>query len=221
MSTLLTPPTTTAAPTPGIRKLNLGALAAKPASSATQYPVLADPTGDIAKLSADILAETAELEGLEGSLDAKKGELRRLAAGQYFPLLHGRGEIPSSLAARTVDGREVLVTFQNRYKAMADESAFTSIIGPALAARFLRQKLTFKVDCDKLPADKLETVYHDLVALFTRHGCVEALSATQGIVPTDDFHTLRHSQLTPEQNATLDLACPIVAMIKTKGRSKK
>ena len=78
------------------------------------------------------------------------------------------------------------------------------------------------MDCDKIPDDRMEEVYQELVGLFKRHGekVEAALSATQAIVPTDDFHTLRHSQLSVEKNHELDLACPIVAMIKTKGRKK-
>lgn len=115
----------------------------------------------------------------------------------------------------------MLVTFQNRYKAMPDESAVAPILGDELTARFFRQKLAFKVDCDKIPEAKLQDVYQDLLAVFQRHACEPSLSATQAIVPTEDFHTLRHSQLTPTVNHDLDLACPIVAMIKTKGRGKK
>jgi hypothetical protein len=83
------PSAATETPKPGIRKLNIGAVAAKPASTKTAYPVLADTTGDIAKLAGDILDESAELEALEGSIGAKKGELRSLALAQYFPLHRG------------------------------------------------------------------------------------------------------------------------------------
>lgn len=204
----------------GIRKLNIGALATKPAATRTEYPVLEDPTGDIALLAADLIRESEELESLEGSINAKKGELRRLGADQYFTAMHGKGDIPSSMSARTEDGREVLVTFQNRYKALPDESTIIATIGEEKTARFFRQKLAFKVDCDKVPEEKLAAIYEDLTALFDKHNCAAALSATQGIVPTEDFHTLRHSQLDVDTNKVLDLACPIVAMIKTKGRKK-
>ena len=215
------PAPTPTAPKPGIRKLNIGALATKPATTKTVYPILADPTGDIAKLAEDILAETEQADALEGSLSAKKGELRRLTLDQYFPLYSGKGEIPSSLSARTSDGREVLVGLINKYKVLADEAPVAAILGEELTPRFLRQKLTFKVDCDLIPEETLGDLYEELTGLFTRHGCAAALSATQGIVPTKDFHTLRHTMLTPAQNAEIDLIMPIQAQVKTKGRGNK
>src|SRR5882757_3195414 len=99
------PGSSTNSPPVGIRKLNIGAVAAKPASTKTAYPVLTDTTGDIAKLAGDIFDESAELEALEGSIGAKKGELRSLALAQYFPLHRGKGEIHTSLIARSADGR--------------------------------------------------------------------------------------------------------------------
>lgn len=226
MSTALAPAPTATAPKPGIKKLNLGGLATKKTDTKTEYPVLSDDTGDIALIAADILAQTAEKEALigsdgkGGSLGILKAELRRLAATQYFELLQGKGEIPSSVAARSKDGEEVLVTFPKKYTALSDESAVTAILGDDLAARFLRQKTAFKLDLDKVPEDKLADLFEGLTGLVKMHGCEAALSATQTIVPTDDFHTLRHTMLTAEQNAQFDLACPIQAMVKTKGRKK-
>jgi hypothetical protein len=215
------PPAATETPKPGIRKLNIGAVAAKPASTKTAYPVLADTTGDIAKLAGDILDESAELEALEGSIGAKKGELRSLALAQYFPLHRGKGEIPTSLIALSADGREVTVQFKNSYKVMPDESAVAPILGDERTARFLRQKIGFKIEGDKIPEDALEPIYEGLVALFAEHRAQVALTGTQGIVPTKDFHTLRHTQLTEDENRAFDLACPIQVAVGTKGRGEK
>jgi len=215
------PGSSTSSPPVGIRKLNIGAVAAKPASTKTAYPVLADTTGDIAKLAGDILDESAELEALEGSIGAKKGELRSLALAQYFPLHRGKGEIPTSLIALSADGREVTVQFKNSYKVMPDESAVAPILGDERTARFLRQKLGFKIEGDKIPEDALEPIYEGLVALFAEHGAQAALTGAQGIVPTKDFHTLRHTQLTEEENRAFDLACPIQVAVGTKGRAEK
>lgn len=215
--------TTTNAPAPtkpGIKKLNIGALAAKPKAARTEYPALDDPAGDVARLAAVILDETEELDALEGSLGIHKAELRAVSIAQYFPLMHGKGEIPSSVAALTADGREVLVAFINKYKALPDETDITAILGEERTGRFFRQKLTFKVDCDKIPEAALGDMYEELTALFAKYGATAALSATQGIVPTADFHKLRHTQLSIEENCNLDLACPVQAQVKTKGRKK-
>lgn len=211
---------------PGIKKLNVGAVATATKSTRTEYPVLDDPSGDIGKLAEDILNESAQLEALEGSLAAKKAELRGLAVGQFFRLHAGKGEIPSSLAALTPEvadqpRREVLIALINKYPALADESAVAGILGEERTARFLRQKTTFKLDFDKVPEEAMEPLYEGVVALFAEHRASAALSAQQAIVPVKDFHTLRHTQLTTEENIAFDLACPIQAQVKTKGRGNK
>jgi hypothetical protein len=47
------------------------------------------------------------------------------------------------------------------------------------------------------------------------------LKVKEGIKPVPDFHTVRHTALTPEQNLALNQLCPIIAMIKTKARPKE
>ena len=203
-----------------IRKINLTGIATSAAKTKTEYPVLPDPTGDVALLVADILSETEQLDALTGSLDAKKGELRRIAADHYFELLHGRSDIPSSISCldASTPPREVLIGFQNRYKTLADEAPIVALIGETAAARFFRQKFELKVDGDKLPADRAEEIIGDLQAVFATHGCTDALSAKANIAPTPDFHIGRHTALDTETNKALDLAIPIITMCKTKGR---
>jgi hypothetical protein len=215
--TVLPPPT--AAPSP-FRKLKLAPAPAAAGKSAKVYPVLADPDGAIAELAAAILDNSAKLDALEGALDVDKRELRTRASHQYFPLLRGRGEIPSSIEAHTADGRKLRVGFINKYAAVADEGPLVAILGEH-AGTLLRQTIKFKVDCDKVPEAALEPLYTELVALFARHGCPAALTHTEGIVPTKDFHTLRHTLLTPEQNLQFDQLCPVGTQVKVKGLGNK
>jgi len=221
------PPQAKAAPEPapapkatGIKKINLAGIAAKSDTKAkTAYPVLPDETGDVAKLVADILDETDQLEALEASLELKKAELKGLAASFYFTHHHGSHEIASSVEARSGE-RTTLVTFQNRYKVVPDEAPIVDLLGDDRTARYFKQAFDLKISGDKLPADKADTIIEGVIELFREHGASAALTAISGIKPVKDFHAARHTALTAEENMALQLICPVVAMVKTKGRGE-
>lgn len=211
----------TAATTPpktGLRKVNLGGITtAKTEKKGKDYPVLPDPDGSVSALVRDISAETEQLDALEGSLAAKKGELTALARAFFFEHLHGRHDIPSSIDCKNCDSN-VLVTFQNRYKAAPDDGPIVEAIGPDLAGQFFRQSFALKIDGDKIPDDKADQLIADLQTLFEEHGCSEALTATACFKPTKDFHTARHSALTVEQNMAIERVAPIIPMVKTSNQ---
>lgn len=207
--------TTTATPT--IKKINFGGIAAKADKKGADYPQLPDPTGDVAKLVADIIQESRELDAIEGSLKIKKSELKSLAQNFYFNHLHGKHDIPSSIEASN-HADKVLVTFTSRYASLQDEGGVASIIGAERTAQFFRQSFELKIDGDKIPAHAADDLIEGIQNLFARHNATEALTAKAVIKPTPDFHTARHTALSVEENLAVDLACPIVAMVKTKGR---
>ena len=218
-------PTTTAEPkapakAAGLKKVNLGGIATKSSSKTkTEYPVLPDPNGDVAKLVADIRRETAEMEALEGSLDIKKAELRGQAQEYYFEHYSGKHDIASSIEARA--GNEaVLVSFTSRYKTITSEDSLIDTIGEDRTARFFRQSFELKVDGDKIPESEAETLIEELSALFARFNAGDALTAKSVIKPTAEFHTARHTALSVDENRAVDLICPIIASVKTKGRKK-
>jgi hypothetical protein len=218
-------PTTTAEPkapakAAGLKKVNLGGIATKSSSKTkTEYPVLPDPNGDVAKLVADIRRETAEMEALEGSLDIKKAELRGQAQEYYFEHYSGKHDIASSIEARA-DNEAVLVSFTSRYKTITDEASLIDTIGEDRTARFFRQSFELKVDGDKIPESEAETLIEELSALFARFNAGDALTAKSVIKPTAEFHTARHTALSVDENRAVDLICPIIASVKTKGRKK-
>jgi hypothetical protein len=207
---------TTAKPT--IKKINLGGIAAKKADTKTSYPALPDPTGDVAKLTSDIINESREMEALEGSLKIKKMELKSLAQAHFFNHLHGKHDIPSSVEAIGNPDEKVLVTFQNRYAAIQDESTIIDVLGEDRTAQFFRQSFELKIDGDKIPADSAEALIDAIQTLFAEYNATEALTAKAVIKPTPDFHTARHTALSVDENLAVEMVCPIVAMVKTKGR---
>ena len=206
---------------PGIKKINLGGIATKTEKKNTEYPALPDPSGDVAKLTTDIVHESREFEALEGSLKLKKAELRSLSQEFFFQHLHGKHDIPSSVEAKGLNDEKVLVTFQSRYASLTDETPIIEAIGPDKTAQFFRQSFELKIDGDKIPSNAAEDLIGALQNLFAEYNCPEALTAKAIIKPTSDFHTARHTSLSVEENMAVELACPIVVMVKTKGRIGK
>ena len=205
--------------TSGVRKVSFGNIPAPKADSKkTVYPVFPDPNGLAGALAATIVRQSEELESLEGSLITNKAELKFMVAPAYFQLNHGKHEAPSSVAVNSPEG-EVLVNFQNRYKALPDESPILPILGER-TEEFFRQAFELKVNGDLIPVDHAQELLDEVVALFKRYNCEQALEAKSCVKPTKEFHAARHLILTPEQNLLLDQVCPIVSGVKTKGRKK-
>jgi hypothetical protein len=208
--------TTTAS---AIKKINFGGIATKKADTKTSYPQLPDPCGDVAKLTSDIINECREMEALDASVKIKKMELKTLAQEFFFNHLHGRADIPSSIeAVGTTPDEKVLVTFQNRYSAIADETPIIEVLGDEITAKFFRQFFELKIDGDKIPVDSANALIAAIQELFSEYGASDALTFKAAIKPTPEFHTARHTALSVDENLAIERVCPIVAMIKTKGR---
>jgi hypothetical protein len=51
----------------------------------------------------------------------------------------------------------------------------------------------------------VDAIIEGVTTLFREHGASEALTAIAGIKPTKEFHAARHSALSVEENASLEL----------------
>jgi hypothetical protein len=215
------PPNSSSAPAPqAIKKLSFGKIAVAKADTATTYPVFPDANGQAAIIAARIVERVEQMDVLEGALETDKEELRVMTNPHYFQVNHGRHDVPSSLAVNSPKG-EVLVTYSSRCKQLPDEAPVTAILGPERTAKYFRQAYEFKLPGDKLPAAKAQAFIDELQELLNSYGCADALEVKTTIKPTDDFHAARHLELTTEENLAVDEACPIIVMVKTKGRKKK
>jgi hypothetical protein len=212
------PPPAAAAPAAkpaGLKKLSFGKIAAKKEDTKTAYPVYPDADKRGAEIAARILERTEQFEALKGALETDKAELKFITTPFYFQVNHGRHEIPSSVAVHS-DRGEVLVTYQNRYSLLTDESSLLPILGDRVI-EFFRSAFDIKIKGDSIPDEKAQDLMNELQTLFARYNCTDALELKEGVKPVKDFHAMRHT-LTVEMNLELEAACPIVAMIKTKGR---
>ena len=203
-------------PAGGLKRVSFGSIAKKKEETKTAYPVLPDAEGKAAEIAERILERTEQFEALKGALETDKAELKFMVAPHYFAVNHGRHEVPSSVAVNSPRG-EVLVTFQNRYSQLPDESGLMPVLGERVGD-FFRQSFELKIKGDKLPEASTQDLMNELQALFAKYNCADALELKEGIKPVEQFHAARHLQLTPEQNLAIEQVCPIVAMVKTKGR---
>lgn len=212
-------PTTTApAPAPKLRKVSFGKAAVKKEESKTAYPVFQDEAvgAQVTAIAERIKKRDNELKALEGAQKTDKAELKMFVAPYYFRVNQRKLDPPSSIAIPSPAG-EVLVTFQNRYPALEDESALLPILGDK-AEQFLRQSFTLNIKGEELPVGKEQQVVDDVIAVLEKHGAAGALEVKEQIKPTPDFHVARLTHFTPEQNMQIEQVWPITAMIKTKGR---
>ena len=211
---------TKAVPQPeALRKLSFGTIAQKREDTRTAHPVLPDPNGQLAIIATRIIERGAQLDALGGALELDKAELKTLATPFYFAQASGKVEAASSLQVLSPAGH-VLISFPNRYGRLESEAVLLPILGEQ-TARFFRQAFTLEIDGDKLPAEGAQDLLNELEQLFARHQAADALKVKVGIKPVPDFHTVRHTALTPEQNLALNQLCPIIAMIKTKARPQE
>ena len=69
--------------------------------------------------------------------------------------------------------------------------------------------------------DTAQEFVDELNELLARYNATDAAAITSAIKPVAEFHTVRHSILTVEENMRLEEVIPITAMVKTKGRGGK
>jgi hypothetical protein len=199
---------------PALRKVQFGSIAKKKPDNRASYPVIPDPQGQYAAIAARIIERAAQVEALAGALDLDKAELKTLATPFYFQNGQGKLEVPSSIVVPCPPG-QVLITYQNRYGKLESEEPLVPILGPQ-TGRFFRQAFTLEIDGDKLPADHIQALLEEIQELFGKYKAADALKVREGIKPVAEFHALRHTALTPEENLALDQVCPIIAMVKVK-----
>jgi hypothetical protein len=206
----------------GLKKISF-AKPAKKEETKTDYPVFTDPNPQrvvqVAEIAARIKTRSGEIEALEGAQDTDKAELRMFVAPFYFTVNRGKPEPPSSISIPSTAG-EVLVTFQNRYTKITDESALDPILGDQLD-KWFRQAFSLSIKGELLPDGQAQDIVNEIQAVLAAHNAMDALDVKEEIKPVKEFHVARHTAFTPQVNMAIEQACPIVAMIKTKGRGSK
>ncbi|TSA30105.1 MAG: hypothetical protein D4R65_13925 [Verrucomicrobiaceae bacterium] len=85
---------------------------------------------------------------------------------------------------------------------------------------FVNQSI--KIKGDLIPEAAAEEIIGELQALFARHNAGAALSAKAVFKPTKEFHTVRHTLYSADDNMEIDKVVPVAASVKTKlGRGRR
>lgn len=196
-----------------LKKVSFANIAKREDKPKSNHPPLPD-SPEVRELVDRIVADSENLTQVEARLAVYKAELKIRCTPFYFESNSGRVDVPTSIVAHGDDG-EVMVVYQNRYGKLLDESSVQSVLGRNTAKHF-RQSFKVEVNGDKLPADKSQELLDRMSELFIEYGCVDALSVKETIKPNDQFHAVRHTALSVEENIMVDMACPIIVQIKPK-----
>lgn len=200
-------------------RVNLGGIGRKAEKTKTEYPAIT--TARAIELAGLILKLDDEMTAVKANLDINKADLRSLVVPEYFKRHAGLAEVPSSMAIRAADGREVLVSMTSRYKQPTDMPRLISLLGgDDAAARYLKPSFKLEIDSDQIPVEKQQAVVDELVAVLTKFGCGGAIKAKEELSPVEDFHAGRHARFTPEVNMQIEDVMPMTVAVKTKGRGK-
>jgi hypothetical protein len=199
-----------------MKKLNLGSVGESTKKKGkTDYPVVPDIDGEVATLADLIIDLNAKKKAIDGALKVAKGQLVPVARKFFIETSSGKSDISSSVEAKGVDG-SVLCVMQNRYSGAEDDVVLAKIIGKVNLNRYFHQHFEVKVDGDKVPEGKAQSLLDEMAALFEKYGCSDALSAKASVVPKPEFHEARHMVLNPDQNFLVDDICPSVVAIKER-----
>jgi hypothetical protein len=200
-----------------IAKVDLSALGTKPKGNTKSYPVL-PLTDELKGFVTDYLKNTQDMETLESANKQLRAYIEAEARRYYYQHHSGKLDVESSLEAPSSNGQSLLLTCQNRYKALPDEAPIVAAIGEERTERLFYNSVDVKIDGDKIPADKINDLFAEVAAVFAKFGATDALSHRSVIKPTPEFHTARHTILSVEENLAVDQATPFTLAFKTKRR---
>lgn len=199
----------------------LGDTPPMPTASAGKYPVFVDntPGKDVIQTATRVKVNAVVFDSIEGSLKTDKAFLVERTMPYWFQSQQGKSDPASSVSIQTGEG-EVLVTFADKFKIASSPQAVAAIVGAAAVTAHFYQAYEIKISGDDLPqtADT-QVLLNELKALFTKHGVAHALQFKSSIKPKKGFNKTRHVLFTPEQNIAINAICPMIPLVKTKGRN--
>ena len=193
---------------------------AAPKTEKKEYPELDDPTGEMAMAVDELVTLNKKVESLSAQMSAIEQNLKETAIRQFFEQYHGHTDIPSSMKVRGF-AEKIMLSFTSRYKEIAvdDKETVTQIkaVLNGNAKRVLQERFAIKIDGDKVPEHIAQDLCDELVQLFDKYVCTDALSLKQTYGVTKGFHTERHKLLSPTENNRLNEYIPFVTSVKKKG----
>lgn len=185
-----------------------------PKTAKKEYPVL---KGDWGFEVDEMVMLNEKGESLIAQSKAIEAELKDQAIAQFFEQYHGKTDIPSSMKIEGIE-KKAMISFTSRYKEVPVDDAETKAQVDALAgADAVQEKFLIKIDGDLVPVGIQQSLCDELVELFSKHDCVDALSVKQTYTVRKAFHHERHTALTPSKNRKFNELVPMVMSVKKKG----
>lgn len=192
---------------------------AKRKGSKTEYPIVPDPTGDLARIAGQYKLDKEMAESLKGTLESGRDTLIAGTRQFYFDRFHGIAEPESSVAVNAGSEGEILVTFPESFTIAPSPKEVVAVIGAEAARQLFRPAFELKVKSDELPeGPQTQALLNELMAVFAKHGASSAVSFKQSIKPRKGFNLVRHTRFDVATNLALDKVCSIVPRIIVKGR---
>lgn len=199
--------------------LNLDIQKAPAKRKTKAYPVL-PLTESQARLVDQSVILDQRIAAAKGEMEEIDRTLKGKAIAQFFKAHYGHADVPSTMIVQGQQHRGK-ITFKNAYP-LIDPEDETRIMELELVtgmskSELLTDKWEVKVDGSKVPSHKAEEFCQDLAKLCARYNCSDALSLKHGLVATDNFHQIRHIQLTPDANLEVQKAMPMQLAFSKKG----
>lgn len=186
----------------------------------TEYPVVPDSSGELAKTAARYKREVSEKEALEGSIALLRADILKASHPFWFAHHLGLGQCVSSVSIPSEEG-DLLVTFPEKFKLAPSPAHVVQAIGAEAAQQLFRPAFELKVKSDALPeGPQTQALLSEVYAVFAKYGATGAVEFTQSLKPRKGFNQVRHARLTPQQNLAIEAVCPMIPMLKTKGRDE-
>ncbi len=136
----------------------------------------------------------------EANTEVFKAEVYSHVRQFYFDVNAGRPAPWDGVRFPIPGGRNVLASIGTQFSAKIPEGVLAMIPKP-----LLRERVTIKIDGDKVPAKGGDAFVAELLALGKRFGVPVELTAG-ALVPVEDFNVRRHVELTPADNLALEAA---------------
>lgn len=173
----------------GIPTLGFGIKGTKPGKSKKVHHRIEGP--EIGRLVDEINRLHLKFVAVDGPFKEAKERLKNeFGFPAYFELNHGRMDPPSSLIALGTTGTDARITFKDRYTP-GDKEKVEKLMGK-LAPVYMREHVTFIIDSDLIPPEKLPEFNTELQKLMKVFGLSDALQIKPGIIPIPGFTIKRH-----------------------------
>jgi hypothetical protein len=207
------------APTPTVvkGKLNIGGLAqaAPSKSKGKAHPVLPVSAESLALLE-QFLEIEPKFKELEKQSKSLKAQIAPSIKADYFR--HFAGSVAPDQTQIALVGKKkepVRLQFGTRYTStLQDIRPLIMAVGERLAGELFGDSTLLTFDMDKMPEDKQQPFIDGVIALATKLGISQGITAKQYVKPLPGFHESRLRVLTPEQNVAVDAVLPFTAFPK-------